>query len=85
MLIGKQNRFAMATCQLFRFSLPSIAINRTYSMDDVLCAKPATGCNHSLSSGQPSDLAHNLPAFGEYCGTAGAVNRAIDSASAQKR
>jgi hypothetical protein len=45
-------------------------------------SEASTGCDDRLPSRQVSHLAHNLTAFGEYGGPAGAMNGAIHSASA---
>src|SRR5258706_1376347 len=74
----------MTTRQLFCLSVFSIAVNRTFRLAGVLCRHTAACSDDGLSSRKAADLAHDLPAFGEYGRSATAVNRAIYSASAQQ-
>jgi hypothetical protein len=74
----------MATRQRFHFAVFSAAIDRANGVDHVLCGQASAGSDYSFSCWQASNLAHDLPAFGEYCGPTGSVNGAIYSASAQK-
>jgi hypothetical protein len=74
----------MTTRQLFRFTASS-AIDRANSVDHMFCGQASAGSNDSLSRRQASNLAHNLPAFGQDRWSARVMNGAIYSASAQKR
>ena len=85
MLISQPNRFEMTARQLFRCALITASVHRANRMDDMFCSEASTGRNHSLSRGQATNLAHNLPALGEYGGSTCAANGSIDSASAQER
>ena len=83
--IGQANAFAMTTRQFFSFAVVSAAIDRADSMDHMSCGQPSAGSDHSLSRWQASNLAYDLPAFGEDRRSADPVNGAIHSTSAQKR
>jgi hypothetical protein len=85
MLIGQLDGFAMTTRQLFSFSVCSVAMDRANGVDDVPDVQPAAASDDGFSRRQTSNSAHDLPALSEYRRAACAVNRAIDSASAQKR
>jgi len=75
----------MTTRQFFSFAIVSPAIDRPDSMDHMSCGQPSPCSDHSLSRWQASNLAYNLPAFGEDGRSADPVNGAIHSTSAQKR
>src|SRR5258708_27580937 len=85
MLVGKANRIAMAAGQRFSFIPISAAINRAYRMDHILCRQISACCDDRFPRRQAANLVYNLPAFGKYCRSAGLVNSAIDSATAEQR
>jgi len=61
------------------------AIDWTDRVNDVPGAELTAAGDDRLSGGQPSHLAHDLPALGENGWSSGVMNRTIDSAPAQKR
>src|SRR5579864_1537927 len=82
MLIGQTNRFAMAVRQRLGLALLSAAIDWAHGVDHMLRGKSPARCNHGLPSGQPSDLADDLPALGENGRSSSAMNCPIHAAFA---
>jgi len=81
-LISQPNGFAMTARQLFGFSVVSATIDRTNGMDHMLCRQASAGSDDGFPWGQASNLAHDLPAFGEHGRSAGPVNGSIHSSTA---
>ena len=84
LLVGQPHGFAVTACQSFSLAVLAAAINRTHRVNDVFCGKLSAGSDHGLSSGQRSNPADDLAAFGQDRRASCTMNRAIHSASAQQ-
>ena len=75
----------MATRQLLRFGVMPAMVDRTDGVDHIFGGKAATCRYNGFPGGEVPNLAHNFLALIENRGAGRAMNRAIDSATAQKR
>ncbi len=85
MLVGKTYRLAVTIRQRLGFTTLTAAIDGAHCVDYMFCCQPSACSDDRLPGGQRSDLADDLTALGEDCRSPGAMDRSVDSASAQKR
>ena len=84
-LIGNADRLAMAASQRLGFAAIASTPERPHGMDYMPRSELTTAGRHRFACRQPTNSIDYLPAFVQNRRTSRAMDRAVDSASAEQR
>jgi hypothetical protein len=82
--IGDAKAFTITTGESLRGILV-VPVNRTNSVDDVLCGEPSARRDNGSAGWKMTDLGDDSPAFHQNRRPSGTMDRAIDTAATQQR
>jgi len=85
MVVGEEDRFAMAAGEGFCFSTFTVAVDGADGMDDEFGGEASAVGDDGFAGGEVADFCDDGFTFGEDGWAAGAVNGAVHASAAEER